>query len=76
MKVLAQEDLENDLEYDREYYLELTELLYDRYDLNQDEALSLDEWQNFANDILDESTEHYKEVQQNPKLIEGIGIEL
>lgn len=50
---MQEEDHDNDLNYDEEYYLELTELLYSQYDINNDEALDKAEWHEFAKDILD-----------------------
>ena len=50
---MQEEDHNNDLDYDEEYYLELTELLYSQYDTNNDGALDKAEWHEFATDILD-----------------------
>jgi hypothetical protein len=36
-----------------EYYDELTSLLYEKYDLNQDNRLSIEEWKSFGTDIVD-----------------------
>ncbi len=42
MGILQSEDQQDELDYDEEYYMELTDLLYSQYDTNQDAALSLE----------------------------------
>lgn len=36
-----------------EYYADLTSLIYEKYDLDGDEGLSVQEWDEFAKDIYD-----------------------
>lgn len=43
-----------DVEEKMEYYAELTDLVYEKYDLDHDEGLSAYEWHEFAKDIYDE----------------------
>jgi hypothetical protein len=68
MSVMQTDDEEDGLDYEKSYYLELTELLYSQYDVNGDGALTLKEWHDFARDILDESTPQYRQLLTDPKL--------
>ena len=48
------------MDSDEEYYLDLTDVLYEYYDQDHDSALTLNEWQAFAKDILDQSEPQYQ----------------
>jgi hypothetical protein len=44
--------------------MELTDALYEYYDTDKDGFLSLGEWTDFAQDIVDESSPEYEEAKK------------
>jgi hypothetical protein len=48
------------MKLDDGYYYELTDLLYDQYDIDDSGSLSLEEWTFFSQDIVDESSPEYQ----------------
>lgn len=58
------------MKLDDGYYYELTDLLYDQYDIDDSGSLSLEEWTFFSQDIVDESSPEYQQIVNDPKLRE------
>ena len=50
---LLEEDVQMGMEQDKEYYSEITSLIFDKYDVDGSGGLDGEEWVNFAVDIYD-----------------------